>query len=412
MKKLLRRAAGLGGLILAVSAVNAQDMDQADVPAVTSDVDTVARMKKEIETLTRENRELKAKLAVAGGLAPANPAPVGVTNLFDANEKLSQKHADAVLIIEGDHSVGTGFVAAVGGKKYLYTAAHVLSGNTKFTIRNSSGTKLTKFGQMETAEGADLARIQLLEDPPAFELATAGSAIQINTDIAALGNGGGAGVVSVEKGHILGTSGDSIEVDAEIIQGNSGGPVVDVADSKVVGVATHLTAGRKDIWASGTRQAEVRRFACRVNKEWPWKSTNITGFLAEGNAVADFDNITRLCYAMALLEPMTNGMRFDLNVGGNYTAAQILEANKSLPIVQSLYKMNSDLAGKKIGTSEADLKRQFRSLIGQALGMATKSQGTLNITKMAWFHRKNAEDSIKFRQTAIGLLNQRYEGLK
>jgi len=58
--------------------------------------------------------------------------------------------------------------------------------------------------------------------------------LQINTEIAALGNGGGNGVVAVEKGKILGTSGDSLEVDAGVIQGTSGGPVVELATSKAV----------------------------------------------------------------------------------------------------------------------------------------------------------------------------------
>ncbi len=395
------------------------------VLAQEQDTDVQA-MQRELEVLRRENRALKAmlaregidptlkmqekKLAVAEPEKPKKPSAIG--GLFDESGKLRTSCADAVLIIEGDNSVGTGFVVKDSGKTYLYTAAHVLSGNSRFTIKNSSGRKISKFGQMETAVGADLARIEVLEECPAFEIGKGQSAVQINLEIAALGNGGGAGVMAVELGQILGTSGDSIEVDAEIIQGNSGGPVVDVISGKVLGVATHLTAAKADIWSQGTRQGDVRRFACRLDKEWNWKPIVIGKFLAEGRIVEDFDNVTRLCYALTMLEPGGSGMRFDLNVGGNMSAAEIFEANESLLIVQNLYQMNRDLAGKKMAVSEMDLKKRFRSIISSALTLANGDKNALVPASMNSFHGKNAEDSLKFRQTSIKRLNDRYTELK
>jgi len=386
----------------------------------------VRALLRELEVLKRENRELKAMLGRQGGerdapspdvMPPLDEPeklkkPPSQGALFDETGKLRASCADAVLIIEGDNSVGTGFVVKDAGKTYLYTAAHVLSGNSRFTIKNSSGRKLSKFGQMETALGADLARIEVLEEAPAFEIGKGQSAVQINQEIAALGNGGGAGVMAVELGRILGTSGDNIEVDAKIIQGNSGGPIMDVISGKVLGVATHLTAAKADIWSEGTRQGDVRRFACRLDKEWNWKPAVIGKFLAEGRMVADFDNVTRLCYAIAMLEPGAAGMRFDLNVGGNMSAAQILETNKKLQIVQDLYQMNRDLAGKKIAVSEMDLKKRFRSTISSALVLANVDRNALVPGSMNWFHGKNAEDSLKFRQAAIERLNECYAYLK
>ena len=390
---------------------------------VRSEVD---ELRNEIAVLKRENRELKAMLAreTADGNRPeaailseldapsamkTNPAAGA---FFDATGKLSKSYADAVLIIEGDQSVGTGFVVKDLGKTYLYTAAHVLSGNSRFTIKTSSGGRLSKFGKMETAVGADLARIGLLEESPWFKIGKGDEVVQINLDIAALGNGGGAGVMAVELGKILGTSGDNIEVDAKIIQGNSGGPVVDVKTGKVLGVATHLTAAKKDIWAEGTRQGEVRRFACRLDRDWNWKPVVIGKFLAEGKLVADFDNVTRLCYAITMLEPGSSGMRFDLEVGGNYSAAQIFEANKKLPLVQDLYQMNRDLAAKKIAVSAMDLRKRFRSTIARTQVLANADENALDPGGMSWFHAKNAEDSVKFRRAAIERLNERYEELE
>jgi len=395
-------------------------------PAAQDVPTEVENLRLEIEVLKRENRQLKAMLArdhadesvPAAAIQPesgsssavrADP-PTGV--LFDSAGKLNKSYGDSVLIIEGDNSVGTGFVVKDAGKTYLYTAAHVLSGNNRFVIKTSSGGKLSKFGTMETAVGADLARIEVLEETPSMEIGKDDGAVQINLDIAALGNGGGAGVMAVELGKILGISGDNIEVDAKIIQGNSGGPVVDLETGKVLGVATHLTAAKKDIWSEGTRQGDVRRFACRLDKDWNWKPVVIGKFLAEGKLVADFDNITRLCYAITMLEPGNAGMRFDLEVGGNYSAAQIFEENKKLPLVQELYQMNRDLASKKMGVSPMDLKKRYRSTIARAQALANVDKDGLVPSGMSWYHGNNAEDSVKFRRAAIERLNERYEELR
>ena len=74
---------------------------------------------------------------------------------------------------------------------------------------------------------------------------------------------------------------------------------------------THLTSERKDLWSEGTRQGEVRRFACRVNNKWQWKPMKIGAFLADAQSRCEFDELTRLCFAIAQLEPLAIGMRLD-----------------------------------------------------------------------------------------------------
>lgn len=401
----------------------------------------IEELQREIEALRLENRQLKAQVArdvnprispeqaeridpdgsplrpaSTAGLnaerAPSTPPKLQAGALYDASGKLLKSYADCVVIIEGDNSVGTGFLVKSGTQLYIYTAAHVISGNNKLTIKNSSGFKYSKFGQMETAVGGDLARIELREAAAGLEIGRGEKAVQINLEIAALGNGGGAGVMAVEHGKILGISGDTIEIDAAIIQGNSGGPVVDVLNGQVLGVATHLTAAKKDIWSEGTRQGDVRRFACRLDKDWTWKPVAIGKFLAEGRLVEDYDNVTKLCYALTMLEPGASGMRLDHEVGGNRSAAQILDENKNIPIVQELYAMNRELVSKKIAASEVDLKRRFRSVISRAMTLAGADKAALVPTEMSWFHARNAEESLKFRRAAIERLNERLGELK
>lgn len=355
----------------------------------------------------------REKAALAEAVEKVRPRSTAPSALFDTDGRINPAIANSVLIIEGDQSVGTGFVADSGGKKYLYTAAHVFSGNNKLTVKNSRGINFKKFGILEAAEGADLVRMEILEEVKDFlEIAPAAAGVQINTEIAALGNGGGTGVVAVEKGKVLGISADSIEVDAGIIQGNSGGPVLDQATGKTLGLVTHLTSERKDLWSEGTRQGEVRRFACRVDKNWQWKSMKVGGFLADGKALAAFDELTRLCFAMAQLEPLTNGLRLERNVGEGSTAIEILDRNRDNEMVRTLIKMNSDLASRKSTLSEAELKKKFRSLISQLQGQTKRSGDAFTPQNFAWFHRKQSEMSIRARKECLAALQEDLDNLR
>lgn len=371
----------------------------------------VKRLEEQMAALEREKAALASQVARSSAAKPTPSA--AATGLYDAAGKINTTISNAVLVIEGDASVGTGFTVAHEGKKYLYTAAHVFSGNTRLTVKNALGTSFKKFGVLEAAEGADLIRMEILEEVKDYlELAASDSSTRIHTEIAALGNGGGTGVVAVEEGKILGASADSMEVDAGIIQGNSGGPVIDAASGKVLGVVTHLSSERKDLWSEGTRQAEVRRFACRVDKDWQWKTLKIGAFLADGKAVEEFDEMTRICFSIALLEPLTSGMRLDSKVGEGATAIQIFNRNKNNELVKSLLKMNTTLAVKKTGTSDAELKKQFRSLIAQAESQAKRSQEAFKPQGFAWFHRNRSEVSIKARNECLEALRQDLDYLR
>lgn len=364
-----------------------------------ADKERIKELERKMEELQRE----KAKLAEV----PGN------RSLVDASGKVHQNISNAVLLIEGDHSVGTGFIVSADGKKFVYTAAHVFSGNSKLTIRNAAGTSFKKFGDLQAAEGADLVRLEILEEVKDFlEVLPSDSTLQINTEIAALGNGGGNGVISVENGKILGTSADSIEVDAGIIQGNSGGPVLEQSSGKAVGLVTHLTSERKDVWSEGTRQGEVRRFACRLNKEWKWKTMKIGSFLADSRALEEFDELTRLCFAMVQLRPLESGLRLDSKVNNNVTALEILQRNQDNELVKTLISMNKDLASRKTSLSDSDLKKKFRSLLGQVQSQAVRSRDAFKPAEFAWFHRSRAVVSVQARKECLEALDQSLGNLK
>ena len=335
--------------------------------------------------------------------APSTPSPA-------ARKRLS---VDAVVLIVGDQSQGTGCIIREGTKHYLYTAAHVLSGNTRLTVTNAEGRKFNKFGDLETAEGADLVRLRMFDDDPgeALELADSESSIAVGAEISVLGNGGGEGVIAAEEGKILGLGTDSIEVDAEIIQGNSGGPVVIRRNGRVAGIVTHLTAKREDIWAQGTRFGDVRRFACRVDRSWEWTTLPLSSFLAQSREVAEYDRLTRVALAIGALHPTTAGLRLDTQLAENITALSILTEAEDMPVVASLIQMNNELSSRKMRSSDADLRRRFRSLIAAAISEVSRQGANLSPAKMSWLHRKEAEESIAWRKKAIETLKSRFDSL-
>lgn len=385
---------------LAIGALCAITMaDEADKQRIRELEEKMAALEKERAKLLKDERKEDA--------APKSSA------LFEESGRVNHAISDAVLIIEGDQSSGTGFVVATEGKKYIYTAAHVFSGNNKLTVRNATGTTFRKFGDLEAAEGADLVRMEILDEAKtSLQLFPVEAILQINTPIAALGNGGGNGVVSVEKGQILGTSGDNLEVDAGIIQGNSGGPVVEVSSGKVVGLVTHLTNARDDVWSEGTRQGKVRRFACRLNKEWTWKRMKIGNFLADAKTLDAFDEMTRLCFAIVQLEPREDGMRVSQGTANDALVMETIRNNGDKPLVKSLLQMNTDLASRKTSMSIPDLKKNFRSILSQARNQATLSNASLKPQNFAWFHRSRADGSLRAREECLEALRLNLEALK
>lgn len=339
--------------------------------------------------------------------------PQDATALVQADGAVNPRISNSVVVIEGDASVGTGFIVRTQGKNFLYTAAHVFSGNSKLSIKNTAGTSFKKFGMLEAAEGADLIRVLITEDVEnAMELVAPDAQFQINNTIAALGNGGGNGVISVEAGTILGTSATFLEISSGVIQGNSGGPVVEQGTGKAVGVVTHLSARRDDLWAEGTRQAEVRRFACRLNREWEWKTASIGAFLAEGKAIHEFNSLTKLCYALAQLKLLSNGMRLDEEVSGKTTILDIINQNLETEVVRSLLKMNNELSSTKTVLSQTDLKKKFRSLLQQLESQAQRSSSAFAPQNFAWFHRQLAETAVKERKESLTALDLQLEQLK
>lgn len=197
-----------------------------------------------------------------------------------------QSWEHSVKIIETDSGRGSGFLIKEGERTYLMSNAHVLAGCKSFKALGMQGGELALTQYIEVAaDGRDLVRIPVQEKQGLQQAST----ILLKEPIIVLGNSGGARMVTHSRGEVLAVGPDRIEVSAEFIQGNSGGPVLN-AKNEVVGVATYVFRDAVPGWvAQNTRYARTRRVAMRVN-DVDWKLFNWYAFQREGDLVTKHQN--------------------------------------------------------------------------------------------------------------------------
>lgn len=304
----------------------------------------------------------------------------------------------AIVVIEGDDGSGTGFFARSGGRVYLYTAAHVLSGNKKLTVKTISGQEYRKFGKLEVASDVDMVRMRVIgKVPHALDLTSTGGVRQ-DLKIQALGNSGGGAVINDSEGVVQAVGAESFEISAEVIQGNSGGPIIRKGTTIVLGLVTHGIEARNDVWASNTRFTKVRRFGARLDREIEWSEMPLYEFLKEPDLLYEFDKTTRLIFALSVLRPTENGLRLSTMVNGRMSALQIFNENAEMPAVKELIKMNTELANKKIKPDFTGVQRGFAAYYrGIVEGSARQVVGLRSLSP---YHREIAKGSLEARKEA------------
>jgi hypothetical protein len=171
-------------------------------------------------------------------------------------------------------SAGSGFIAKMDGKSYLFTNQHVIFGTDRISFKTIEGKTLKPRG-VELSQSRDIARLLLADDVEGFEIS---EKVLMDAPIAIFGNSEGGGVATELYGKTTGIGADLVEVSAEFVSGNSGSPVLD-RDQKVIGIASYVRFASTSRITKGTRfENKTRRFCYRISgNEWVkvnWKSYN------------------------------------------------------------------------------------------------------------------------------------------
>lgn len=361
------------------------------IQQLTSERDTAIS---ELDILKKEAARAEARRVASLPKDASSPGHA------DYNPAREPKITNAVCTITGDKSSGSGFVVAAEGKLYVYTAAHVISGNKSLSITNSAGTKFSKFGNLEVADGADFVRLELQDaaDAPSLQLASAGTKVASDTDVSSLGASVSSGNVTGERGKTTGQTSDFIEVDPTVLQGKSGGPLLDTASGKIIAIIIAQPAERSDGKPAAAITNDSPCRAGRLNRAVVWKTMPVAAFLAEAKKITDFDRMTRVGQAISVLSPTVSGLSgLSTTVAGGQRAQVVLTEAKDIPIAVEVLNMHTQLAAKKAHTSDVDLKKRYASLVSSVLSQMQRGKLEFDPAKFSSYHRRFADASITAR---------------
>jgi len=179
---------------------------------------------------------------------------------------------DKLVIIECEGKYGkwsgSGFIAKMDGKTYIFTNQHIVLGADTISFRTAKGEVLRPQA-VELAVTRDIVRL-LLEDHDALAIS---DKVAMGAPLAVFGNSEGSGVATELYGKVTGIGADLVEVSAEFVSGNSGSPVLN-QDKEVIGIASYVRYSLPSRMKEGTRfENKVRRFCYRLTGE-QWGSVN------------------------------------------------------------------------------------------------------------------------------------------
>lgn len=166
---------------------------------------------------------------------------------------------DTRLGFQSAAAAGTGIVLTATGR--VLTNNHVIAGATAIRATDGSTGRSYVARVVGTDAGRDIAVLQLTDADDLVPASIAGTAPAEGDAVTAVGNAGGTGTLTAAEGTVTDLdeqittqaegSSDAeslsglIETDADVVSGDSGGPLKD-AEGDVVGVTTAATSGTDD----------------------------------------------------------------------------------------------------------------------------------------------------------------------
>lgn len=163
---------------------------------------------------------------------------------------------DTVLSYEGAEGAGTGVVLTSSGQ--VMTNYHVVEGATKITVTVASTGKTYQAEVIGHDETHDVALLQLKGASGLHPVTIDNDSVAVGDDVTAVGNAGGTGsltaadgtvtsltasVTTTAEGTVAGeTLKSMIETSADVVAGDSGGPLYD-DEGEMIGIDTAASTG-------------------------------------------------------------------------------------------------------------------------------------------------------------------------
>lgn len=163
---------------------------------------------------------------------------------------------DTVLSLEGAEGAGTGVILTSSGE--VMTNYHVVEGATKITVTVASTGKTYKAEVVGHDKTHDVALLQLKNASGLQPITIDQDSVAVGDDVTAVGNAGGTGnltaadgtvtslkasVTTTAEGNVAGeTLKSMIETSADVVAGDSGGPLYD-DEGEMIGIDTAASTG-------------------------------------------------------------------------------------------------------------------------------------------------------------------------
>lgn len=354
--------------------------------------------KRQQETIAGLRNLIEERIAE---LASRTEPHVTESDAANATHQLVSHATPHVVVIEGDQGAGTGFLCKEGGQVWVYTAAHVISGNNTVTVRDHHGRTYQEFEFMEVAENVDLVRLKLKnQDLPGFELASQAEAPEIGDMIVAIGNSLGAGALSGEAGRVTGLDDEMWEVSAGVIPGNSGGPVLANDSGKVIGIVTHLIISRRDGAQPSAEDTRITRFAARLDKPREWRRMQVSRFVNEWKYIDNMFEETCIAWASAntVVEHINRHFDPDARRFPKVPAevAEITSANSQHIHVQRAKSWIREM-DRSTRTNRNQALDRADALIQQILADIRPKPSDPKAADFSWYHRQKFEQQHEWR---------------
>jgi S1-C subfamily serine protease len=208
--------------------------------------------------------ETSTNNAVSGGAVDwqqpwegrADPAATAVSSPATAAQSKGVVLINTVLPYDNASGAGTGMVLTVSGQ--VLTSYHVVEGASTIKVTVAETGKTYRATVVGSDQTADVALLQLQGASGLATIKIDNDATSVGDKVTAVGNAGGTGTLAAAKGTIVSlqasittaaegpvvseTLTGMIETTADVVSGDSGGPLCD-ADGEAIGIDTAASSG-------------------------------------------------------------------------------------------------------------------------------------------------------------------------